>query len=365
MNGLLINKGESAEKNIGDYIQSVAQETFFQKIDLYVEREELKYVNSKEKINLIMNGWFMRHPENFPPSEAINPLFISFHLTPSIIHEVLNENTLLYLKKYEPIGCRDLFTKNILESRGINSYFSGCLTLTLGKKYYNDNKDDSYYFVDPYYELGACQWPSIHSKTIKSIILLIKNYWSIRKILPKFTPEYYSIFSKYFPWLHKAIMCASFFEAYKTVFNKEILENAEYINHKVNQSSFNNEDEKLEYARKLIVKYSKASLVVTSRIHCALPCLGVETPVIFVTSDVLQGNSLRSSGRFDGILDLFHVLKWTPNGLHGITCDIKKTLRLNKISPKNILNNNPDYKYYRDMLIKVVDNWINNDYNIK
>lgn len=57
----------------------------------------------------------------------------------------------------------------------------------------------------------------------------------------------------------------------------------------------------MEYAKYLIRKYAKAKLVVTSRIHCALPCLGIETPVIFVTSDNLEQGVGRSgsNGRLE------------------------------------------------------------------
>ena len=35
------------------------------------------------------------------------------------------------LKKYEPIGCRDLKTTDKLKNKGIDAYFSGCLTTTI------------------------------------------------------------------------------------------------------------------------------------------------------------------------------------------------------------------------------------------
>ena len=37
-NGLLVCAGSGDVKNIGDYIQSVAQEQFYDRIDTYVER---------------------------------------------------------------------------------------------------------------------------------------------------------------------------------------------------------------------------------------------------------------------------------------------------------------------------------------
>ena len=55
-------------------------------------------------------------------------------------------------------------------------------------------------------------------------------------------------------------------------------------------------------AEDLLHKYAKAKLVITSRIHCALPCLALGTPVIFVNGF----DSFVDSCRFDGILELFN-----------------------------------------------------------
>lgn len=134
-NGLLVCAPSSRRKNIGDYIQSVAAEQFWDHIDCYCEREALNEIQSGDRINLIMNGWFMWKPQNFPPANCINPLFVSFHIVPLFKKTFFTPETIEYLKRYEPIGARDVGTQRLLESYGINSYFSSCLTLTLGMKY--------------------------------------------------------------------------------------------------------------------------------------------------------------------------------------------------------------------------------------
>lgn len=48
MNGLLVRKAES-KKNIGDYIQSLAQEQYWDKIDLIVDREHLDEVSQRRQ----------------------------------------------------------------------------------------------------------------------------------------------------------------------------------------------------------------------------------------------------------------------------------------------------------------------------
>ena len=117
MNGILICSGTGVVKNIGDYIQSVAQEQFWKHVDCFVERENLNTFTAPERVNVIMNAWFMWKPENFPPSSVINPLFISFHVVPKIASKMLTAQSIEYLKKYEPIGARDIGT---LESIAIS-----------------------------------------------------------------------------------------------------------------------------------------------------------------------------------------------------------------------------------------------------
>lgn len=352
-NGLLICTGTGKRKNIGDFIQSAAQEQFFDHVDCYVEREHLDTFLSKEKVRVIMNGWFMWTPKNFPPSQWIEPLFVSMHIVPSIADVMLSEKAVTYLKKYEPIGARDFNTQKLLESKGINSYFSGCLTLTLGLKYKSTQKDDSIYFVDPYYELGNRK--SGIFRYVNSLRLVVKYFKKARIISNSFVLEDVSKFSKISHKLDVLAHAASFYAAYSTSFGDEILLNAKSISHIVQQSDFNNDDEKMEYARRLIRKYANAKLVVTSRIHCALPCLGVETPVLFVNSQGLSNGEKRggSNGRFGGLIELLNTLTWTKKGVINNFSD-------NIISMQNIPQNPDVYVPIKDKLIKTVEIFINN-----
>lgn len=77
-NGVLVCWSLSTRKNIGDYIQSVAQEQFWDKVDCYVEREELDSFESDKPTNVIMNGWFMIKPQNYPPPTLYKPFVYIF-----------------------------------------------------------------------------------------------------------------------------------------------------------------------------------------------------------------------------------------------------------------------------------------------
>ncbi len=120
--------------NIGDEIQSLAAKRFLPRVDYYINRDysnEFK-VDSDEEIKLIMNGWYSHRPENFPLTlEQINPLLLSMYFDDQVKEAFSSEANVNFFKKYGPVGARCFDTKRYMESLGVESYFSGCLTLTL------------------------------------------------------------------------------------------------------------------------------------------------------------------------------------------------------------------------------------------
>ena len=153
-------------KNIGDYIQSIATRQFIDHVDEYIEQEEAdKYIPSdKKNIRLVMNGWFQWRAENWPPSNYILPLLVSMHISPLRQEQLLSPRGIEFLRKNSPVGCRDLYTEELLKSHDIPAYFSGCVTLTLGKKYFqNKTSREGFYFVDPYFDI-----PSLYDEIIET-----------------------------------------------------------------------------------------------------------------------------------------------------------------------------------------------------
>lgn len=351
MIGILVCSGEGVYKNIGDYIQSVAQESFFDNINCYIERELLNRVDEKEIVNIIMNGWFMWKPENFlPPTQALNPLFISFHLVPTIADRFFSDAVIEYLKRYEPIGARDYGTKELMEAHGIKSYFSGCLTLTLGLKYKSQKHSEKIYFVDPYYELALFNIKRL--KSLKLYLLCIRYVFIIKKIrilANKILGGKKLSLTKR-ELLFRAI---SFYHIYSKIFSNDVIFTGEYISHEVLQADYPTNDSKMIYARSLIKKYAEASLVITSRIHCALPCLGLETPVIYVDSEKLEtGTNLRSPGRMKGLIELMNVIIFRQGKLYVDKMELNE-----KITLKSKIKNPNAYEQIRDSLIERIKDW--------
>ena len=328
INGLLIYNSYDDRFNIGDYIQSLAAQQFFSnEIHNYINREELNNYYG-EKIKLIMNGWFMHEPNNWPPTRDIYPFFVSFHINSLAAELLLKPESLKYLKKWEPIGCRDKKTVELLEQKGIKAYFSSCLTLTLGLDYSSKGIRNGIYFVDPYFEV---------CRDLRSIIKygyhLILNFKKIKIISDKLYKQFN---------IKSIIKSVAFYSDYQKVFDSSIIEEMIFVKHIVKESDFDSEKGRFEYAKELLRCYSKAKLVVTSRIHCALPSIGMNTPVIYVENTEQKETSFC---RLEGIKELFNIITYKKGAMEIIFDNLKK-IYLNT----SVLNKK-DFIKYKDLLI--------------
>lgn len=228
--GLLVEK---ETRNIGDDIQAYAAKKFLPQIDYYVDRNHIdEFLPDREEfVATILNGWFLQYTLNWPMSPFIKPLPISMHFTnkdwfwdtTDRAYHLLGYG-LESLKRIEPIGCRDSHTKKLLEEKGIETFYSGCLTLTLDK-YEDVEKQDYICAVD----------------VSKNVIEKIKKSTKLEvKEITHTVPEnYYEL---------------SWEERFKNVEN-------------------------------LLRTYQGAKAVVSYRLHCALPCIALETPVILLNED--------------------------------------------------------------------------------
>jgi len=204
--------------NLGDEIQSLAAEQFLPRVDKKFDRDSLRSIAEADKYLLILNGYFSKYPERcFPPSESIIPVFYGFHIrtTPFNLEYFMKPEVIDYLRKHEPIGCRDRHTLQLLQNKGVNAFLSHCLTLTFPKR----EKEPS------------------HGR-----IFLV--------------------------------------DANEIPLPKRIRKNCVKLTHIV--SELYGDEIKTKMAQKLLEIYkNEAKLVITTRIHCALPCIAMGIPVIF------------------------------------------------------------------------------------
>ncbi|MFA0284339.1 polysaccharide pyruvyl transferase family protein [Vibrio sp. 10N.222.55.F12] len=285
----MLSYHDHAGFNIGDNIQSLAAKQYIPRVDELVLRDELSKVKIKD-LNVIMNGWYTHYPETWLPNDNLNPFFVSFHLNSEIKDRFLGQKEIVdYLKKHQPIGCRDRNTVISLEEYGIEAYYTGCLTLTLDSYAVDEcERGDDIYIVDPFFNFPDKR-------------LVFRNLKSFVRSTSE--GKLFSL-GKRDKYLNK-------------MFSKSLLKNAKYETHVFYDNGWT-EERKFSEAEKLLRKYAKAKLVITSRIHCALPCLAMGTPVLFLNA---FDNEIDTC-RFDGLLEFFNVVNIdsklnisAPNGI--------------------------------------------------
>ena len=309
-------------RNIGEYIQSLAALPFLPKLDQFLNKETLSTFNGEEH-KLILNGWFMHYPQNWPPSKNINPLIISFHISPKTKALLLSDKAIEYYKLHEPIGCRDHDTLELLKAKGVDAYFSGCLTLTLDKNLYVDeNYKDEIIFSDVLYNMARFN-PNITVKTlIRSILrtpIVITQAWKKKQLINK-------------------------------LFSEDILKKAKYMIQERSLKKYTHE-ERFDVATDFLKQLANAKLVVTSRLHTALPCLAFGTPVIFI------------DGKLSRKFDSSRLSSYTESMLN--TIGIEDIQHKSSEELRELVNRyaqgNPDvYLKYRKDLSESVQAFINN-----
>ena len=234
--------GYRGSENLGDAVQTYAlSELLGLSPDFLVDRDDLRNTEVSQPVNLIANGWFAQRPEAFGFDWAKAASFVSIHLSPfagrysrlSMV-EVLARSPELQesLRCSGPVGARDLATLAVLEDCQIPAYFSACTTLHLRPR--NVVRGDEILAVD------------VDPKTLA--VLRERTNREIRAITNKVERS----------WLDFESIC--------------------------------------EDVGPYLDRLAASALVITSRIHAALPSIALGTPVIFAPQDV-------NDPRFGGLLD--------------------------------------------------------------
>lgn len=235
--------------NLGDYIQSIAVEKALLKLGyskndfIYHDRDYLSYYDGEEAI-CIMQGWFSDSLA-WIPSTKITPLYIGFHANQNASVLIKDSNYKNHFLNHK-IGCRDITTKKIFQDQGFDSYFSRCLTLTLDKR--NESKDQNKTFVVDIPENIAAKFPEQLKKEA--------TYINQRNLDQYKASKYYQ-------------------QRYRVK------------------------------AEELLKQYEDESkLIITSALHCALPCIALGIPVVFINPNpMLESNNIR----FEVLRDLVPI----------------------------------------------------------
>ena len=254
--------GYIGSRNIGDYIQTKAVIDMIHPINHKILDREGLHKFKGSKIKTIMTGWFMENPKNWPPNNNISPLFISFHINPSAERDLLKPESLNYLKQYEPIGCRDTYTQNLLQKNGIKSYYSSCITTTFNRDKYITNKTQPEGII----VIGAFDRlnPSIDFSSIYRLLLSLIKY-PIHKL----------------KYLLKKISFENHLRNQNIIVKRY---------QQITKRKISSHNQGLKLANDMLKEIAKSEIIITSRIHAALPALAMGLKVVFINEGLSHKN---------------------------------------------------------------------------
>ena len=138
--------GYRASGNLGDAVQSYAMLELLgpDPSVTVVDRDSISAFEPAEQTVLLLNCWLIHRPECFALSRNVTPAMIGVHTSPNNspytryppFLDVLRgcPSVQEVFQRSAPVGARDLYTLGALQEIGIESYFAGCPTLTLRRK---------------------------------------------------------------------------------------------------------------------------------------------------------------------------------------------------------------------------------------
>ena len=313
---------ENAYANIGESIQAVAISYIYKELGIldedvvFIDQCDIKhYTGDPVILPLRLPISSSNVDEYFPLPKQIYPIFMSLHLHDDIFDG--REELVNYFKQYQPIGCRDEYTCNYFRKYNIDSYIMGCYTLCL---------------------------PKIEKQSGQNIFIVDASKELIDAI------------------------------------PKDIIDECIFTSHAVKFETYpitHGEDKRLvDLAAWFLHRYAeKARLVVTSRIHAAVPCMALGIPVVLATN-----NADFRYAWVDKFLPIYQEgdysrIDWQPKvpnteEIHDLLFDFFKTAIREGCSDRDILKKldilyrNRDkaeyYKCFRDRLASLATKYYDN-----
>lgn len=204
--------------NLGDDIQSLAAKRLLPRISGSLLKGDLD--RSAETGVISMNGFFPGEA-GWPPAAGLVPFFHSFHISPKAEQKICSKEGLAYLSRFAPIGCRDRGTLKILQSHGIQAYYSKCISLTFPK----------------------------------------------REVVPE----------------HGKVFLVSLSRGAMSALPRALRKRAVTVEQAKLRLPGLSGPQRESLAQHLLDVYAReAALVITSKIHCAMPCIAMGIPVVFL-----------------------------------------------------------------------------------
>lgn len=270
--------------NMGETIIPLAVKSFLSSFE--IDEDELDTIqyfgdcSLPEKEKLLVVGHFGRQYEvAFMRDRNVVPVFISFAWKDYF----LTDDEIKYFKQYEPILCRDEFTRETFRGHGIKAYLFGCITMGFPVRT-NAPQNGKYYFVD------------VKEEYLKRV-------------------------------------------------PKRILDSAMIMSQNIDVDQMN--DGAMQDARELtklrLNEYAQnAKVVFTSKLHCMTPCVAMGIPTVALGENFSYRYSFIDRYVENYSLEEFEKYDWTTVPKHSDMEEVKE-LQL-QIGKELILRNSMDYE---------------------
>ncbi|GBF97618.1 hypothetical protein Rsub_10754 [Raphidocelis subcapitata] len=248
--------------NLGDEVQGIAAAQWLPYVDARVERDDLALSLPTSsggvtdgQITMFASAWYGTVNMTWPPSPRLKPIMLAVHVEPKVQLLFSSPLSVDYLKAHSPVGARDTTTLDFLLSLGVDAFLSRCLTVTMQ--------------------------PVVAKPKTNCPVVIVDVHPTALQFLPS------------------------------DVARKACHASAKFLDHGTGERL----DGLARYghAFSLLEEYASAGVLVTSRLHAALPALAMGVPVVLVLTDHMPGGGGAADDfqRFSGLLQLVHHVDLT------------------------------------------------------
>lgn len=217
--------------NLGDEVQSVAARRFLPRVDVLLQRDALPLTpQGAGPVHAILNGWYAQRPVQWPPHERIRPLLLSMHFSARRARRRFWQPPPA-AQLLSPAGRRWLVAHGPVGARDR-------ATVALLERH------------------GVPAWYS------GCLTLTLPHATAARDDL---------------------VVACDLPPAHLAALQRRTSSPVQAVTH--HDATTVGHEPRMARAQALLALYGRARVVVTSRLHCALPCLALGTPVLFVRID--------------------------------------------------------------------------------
>jgi len=213
--------------NLGDDLRTYAAMQLLPRVDRVLDADNLdaplEGLGDDDRVIALLSGNVLRENTHWLPERHIAPVCVGVHLSQEDVWGIpfaqLNGAGKEYLAACAPIGCRDQRTVKLMEQTGVPHTLTGCLTLTLKR-------------------------PQVRTQNYvccvdapRDVVQTLRTY---------------------------AAGC-----------------DVQELTHQLENPSADF-DARMENVRQMLRIYAGARFIVTRRLHCAMACLAIGTPVLLI-----------------------------------------------------------------------------------